>query len=419
MPTSDQMDGTSQLEGKRELRMGTTSQDRDSLGAATLTVALIGPDETRRNAVAAALVGSQARVSKELTAYPGIDDVPRLLESQFDVVIIELDSDPEHALDLVEAICSVSSITVMVYSARSDSAMLVRCMRAGAREFLSLPISSGAVIEEAMVRAMVRRPTTRPPARKAIGKLMVFIGAKGGSGVTTMAANFAVAVSQESKNSVLLIDMDLPIGDAALSLGIRSEFSVVNALESCGRLDSTFLSKLLTKHSSGLSVLSTPDAYVPIQVTPEAIGRVVTVARQTFDFVVIDAGSNITPSIQSLFQDASAVYLVTQVSIPELRNSNRLISEFFTPSGFKPEIILNRFTQRPLGIDEREIGKALTQQPQWKVPSDYQTARLAENTATALVLKDSPISRVIRQMARMACGLPRNPEKKKGFSLFG
>jgi pilus assembly protein CpaE len=133
----------------------------------------------------------------------------------------------------------------------------------------------------------------------------------------------------------------------------------------------------------------------------------------------VDAGSNITPAINSLFKDATAVYLITQASVPELRNSNRLISEFFTPSGLTPEVVLNRFTQRPLGIDEKEIGKALTLQPQWKVPSDYETAQLAQNTADALALKDSSISRVIRQMARMACGLPKNPEKKKGFRLFG
>src|SRR5580698_9705964 len=102
MRTSSQMDGARQPEGQCELLMGTTTQDRDSLGAATLTVALIGPDEMRRNAVATALVGSQARVTRELTAYPGLDDVPQLLESHYDVVIIELDSDPEHALDLIE-----------------------------------------------------------------------------------------------------------------------------------------------------------------------------------------------------------------------------------------------------------------------------------------------------------------------------
>lgn len=398
--------------------MATRTQDRDSLGANILTVALIGPEELRRNAIADALVGSQARVTRELTSYPGLDDVPRLLESEYDVVIIELDSDAEHALDLVEAICATSSsVTVMVYSARADSAMLVRCMRAGAREFLSLPITPGA-IEEALVRAMVRRPVGRP-AKKALGKLMVFIGAKGGSGVTTVASNFAVAVAQESHQTTLLIDLGLPIGDAALGLGIRAEFSVANALENFNRLDSNLFSKLLSKHSSGLSVLAAPDGYVPLQATVEAVERLLTVARQNFDYVIVDAGSNIGPTSKTLFKDASIVYLITQVSISELRNSHRLISEFFATSNFKPEIVLNRFTQRSLGIDEKEIGKALTQQPQWKVPSDYQTTLRAQNTANALALEDSPISRVIRQMARTACGLPKNPEKRKSFSLFG
>ena len=418
MRISTQVDRKPQAEGNRKLLMATRTQDRDSLGANILTVALIGPEELRRNAITDALVGSQARVTRELTSYPGIDDVPRLLESDYDVVIIELDTDAEHALDLVEAICATSSsVTVMVYSARADSAMLVRCMRAGAREFLSLPITPGA-IEEALVRAMVRRPVGRP-AKKALGKLMVFIGAKGGSGVTTVASNFAVAVAQESHQTTLLIDLGLPIGDAALGLGIRAEFSVVNALDNFNRLDSNFFSKLLSKHSSGLSVLAAPDGYVPIQATVEAVERLLTVARQTFDYVIVDAGSNMGPTSRTLFKDASNVYLITQVSIPELRNSHRLIGEFFATSNFKPEIVLNRFTQRSLGIDEKEIGKALTQQPQWKIPSDYQTTLRAQNTANALALEDSPISRVIRQMARMACGLPKNPDKKKPFSLFG
>lgn len=418
MQISTQPDRMPQAEGDRKLLMATRTQDRDSLGADVLTVALIGPEEPRRNAVANALVGSQVRVARELTSYPGLDDVARLLESDYDVVIIELDTDAEHALDLIEAICATSSsVTVMVYSARADSAMLVRCMRAGAREYLSLPLTPGAV-EEALVRAMVRRPVGRP-AKKALGKLLVFIGAKGGSGVTTVATNFAVAIAQESRQSTLLIDLCLPMGDAALGLGIRAEFSVANALENFNRLDSNFFSKLLSKHSSGLSVLAAPDGYLPIQATVEAVERLLLVARQTFDYVVVDAGSNVGPASKTLFKDASNVYLITQVSIPELRNSHRLITEFFGTSNFKPEIVLNRFTQRSLGIDEKEIGKALTQQPQWKIPSDYQTTLRAQNTANALALDDSSISRVIRQMARVACGLPKDPDKKKSFSLFG
>ena len=208
--------------------MSTFTHDPDALGAKVLSVALIGPEEQRRRAVASALAGSQASVTKEFPSYPELDDVPRLLEAGYDVIIVELDSNPEQALDLVEHICGNSSVTVMVYSAQTDPELLVRCMRAGAREFLTQPIAPGT-IAEALVRASVRRPAGRP-AKKAGGKLFVFIGAKGGSGVTTIASNFAVSLAQESGQSTVLIDLDLPLGDAALDLGINAQFSTANAL---------------------------------------------------------------------------------------------------------------------------------------------------------------------------------------------
>jgi pilus assembly protein CpaE len=396
--------------------MSTPTQDPDALGANVLTIALIGPDQQRRGAVAIALTGLQAGVTREFSAYPELDEVPRMLEDNYDVVIVDLDSNPEYALDLVETICSTGSPTVMVYSAHTDSELLVRCMRAGAREFLTQPFSAGT-IAEAMVRASVRRPTARP-AKKTAGRLFVFLGAKGGSGVTTLACNFAVSLAAESGQNTLLIDLHLPLGDAALDLGITAQYSTVNALQNASRLDSNFLSRLLTKHSSGLSVLAAPGKFTPMQTNPEEVDKLLTIARQDFDYVIVDAGTRLDLADTTLFDQASTIYLITQVSIPELRNSNRLVSEFFTKTSSKLEIVLNRFTPRSLGVDEEHITKALTRPATWRVPNDYATARRTQNTATPLSLEDSPISRVIRQMARAASGLPANPEKKKRFGLF-
>jgi pilus assembly protein CpaE len=408
---------STKFDGKRESLMSAFAQGPDALGTNVLSVALIGPEQRWRNAVASALAGSQASVTREVPIYPQLDDMPRLLESEYDVVIVELDTNPEHALDLVEHICGNSSSTVMVYSGHADSELLVRCMRAGAREFLTQPISA-STMAEALVRASVRRPATRV-AKKTGGKLLMFLGAKGGSGVTTIASNFALALAQESGQSTMLIDFDLPLGDAALDLGITAQFSTVNALQNTSRLDSHFLSTLLVRHGSGLSVLAAPDRYTPLEASDEAIERLLTVSRQDFEYVVIDAGSKVGSNCKKLLEAVSTVYLVSQVNISELRNSNRLISEFFPPSGPKLEIVLNRFTPRALGIDEENITKALTRPANWKVPSDYPAARRAQDTAIPLVQEDSPVSRVIRQMARSACGLSPNADKKKRFSLFG
>lgn len=396
--------------------MSTFTQQPDAVGANVLSVALIGPEERRRGALASALAGSQGRVTREFSLYPRLDDVPLLLEENYDIILVELDSNPEHALELVENICGTSSATVMVYSARADSELLVRCMRAGAREFLTQPFAPGA-IEEALIRASVRRPAARA-AKKTLGKLLVFAGVKGGSGVTTVAVNFALSMAQLSGQSTLLIDLDLPLGDAALELGISTQFSTANALQNINRLDANFLSKLLTRHDSGLNLLAAPDKYTAISASEEAIERLLSLARQDFDYVVVDAGSRIGPTCQTLFQTASTVYLVTQISVSELRNANRLISEFFPSGRVNLEIVLNRYAPRALGIDEESITKALTRPASWKIPGDYPAARRAQNTASPLALEDSPISRAIRQMTKAALGKTETPQKKKRFGLF-
>ena len=393
-----------------------TTTPPDALGSVILSVALIGPTDSRRKSLAAALASLHGSVTREFSFYPEMDDVPRLLEAEYDVVIVELDSNPEYALELVENICGNSSVTVMVYSEQVFPEMLVRCMRAGAREFLAQPITA-STIAEAMVRASVRRPVVRS-SKKQVGKLMIFIGAKGGSGVTTVASNFAVSLARDSGRSTALIDLNLPFGNAALDLGLTPQYSTANALFNASRLDSNYLSTLLTKHDSGLSVLAAPDKFATVQATEPAVEKLLSVTRQEFDYVVVDAGSRFDTMSKALFEPGATVYLVLQVSITELRNANRLISELFKSSSVKLEIVLNRFTPRTLSIDEASITKALTMPPTWKIPGDYPAARSAQNTATPLALEDSPIARVIQQMSRAACGTVDAPEKKKRFNLF-
>jgi pilus assembly protein CpaE len=389
-----------------------------AVGASDLSIALIGPNENRRRIVANALAGSGSSTVREFPSYPSkTNDVPHMMEQNFDVYIIDLDGDQRYALELVEEISANPSVTVMVFSMNNDPNLLMSCMRAGAREFLSQPVALGP-LNEALARASTRRPAART-SNKPGGKVLVFLGGKGGSGVTTVACNFAVSLVQDCAQSTVLIDLDLPLGDAALNLGITPQFSTVDALQNYTRLDQNFLSKLLTKHSSGLSVLAAPGKFPQVEVSNEAMERLVAVARMAFDYVVVDAGSRFDLSGTTLVDQADTVYLVMQAGIPELRNSHRVISEYFKNGGSNLEIVLNRFMPRSGGVDEEHISKALTRPVQWKIPSDYVTVRRMQNEATPLAMEDSMIARAIQDMARTACGMPAKPEKKKGFSLFG
>lgn len=391
----------------------------DLVGTGKLSLVLIGPEEVRRKSIARVVAGPQAAITRELTRYPGVDELAGILEADQDAVIIDVDPDPERALDVVENVCEASAgITVMVYSDRTDHELLVRCMRAGAREFLTEPLSPASVAE-ALVRASARRDEGRRP-RRATGKLFVFAGAKGGSGVTTVAANFAVALARHCGGNAGLLDLEIELGDAALTLGLTPKFSVIDGMAEAERLDAEFFNALLTKHSSGLAVLAAPDQIPTVQVSKAAVTKLIGLAREQFPYVVVDAGSRPGLLHDVLFETATAVYFVCQVSVADLRNANRLITRYFqhTEPG-NLEIVLNRFLPRGLEIDEAAINKALTRPASWKIPNDYVAVRRAQNTGVAMASEDTPISRVFAQMAREAAGQPEVPSKRKRFGLFG
>jgi Flp pilus assembly CpaE family ATPase len=390
-----------------------------STPVAELSIALIGPNEERRKTVAGALAGFRGGEVREFSSYPPtIDNVAKMLDRSYDVIIIELDTDLEYALALVESICAEESATVMVYSANADQELVFRCMRAGAREFLFPPFEQSTIVEALARTATAPRPAARQ-AKKTRGKLHVFLGTKGGSGVTTIACNFAIALGQESGQSAMLIDLGLPLGDAALNLGIVTEFSTDNAFQDVDRLDGMFLSKLLVKHRSGISVLAAPSKVPKVQASNEAIDKLMKAARSEFENVIVDVGSRLDLMDTQLFKDATTIYLITQAGISELRNSNRVITEYFTRDTPKLELVINRYEPNSLGLTDEHITKALNRPVQWKIPDDFAAARQIQNSTAQSAPSDSPISRLIRQMARASCGLPPIQERTSGFRLRG
>jgi pilus assembly protein CpaE len=383
-----------------------------------LNVALLGPDEHRRGVVAGALGGQTKIRVKEFASYPPrLGDLPQALAVQYQIIIVDVDTDPEYAFKLIAALCASGRPYVMAYSAQADAKTVVRYMRAGVREFFTFPLDP-AEITSAIERAATHQPRKEDMA-KLPGKLLVFLGAKGGVGVTTLCANFALALAQESGGETLLIDLGLPLGDVAINLGLSTEFSLLPALQNPDRLDDNMLSTLVTRHDSGLSVLAAPTELPDKPATPEAIDKMMVVTRGKYDYVVVDAGSRLDLMDSALFQPSAIIYLITQVGISEMRNTNRLMLKHFTRREGNLQLVINRYKSSDLVFDETQIAKALTRPADWKIPDDYAAARRTRNTPTPLALADSGIAETLREMARSAAGIVAEKEKRSIFRIFG
>lgn len=385
-------------------------------GAGTLSVAVIGPDGERRSAMVSALAEDGRANISEFESYPSRpDDFQWLLAQSFEVIVVDLDSDPDVALALVERINAAGSAKVMVYSKRADTRLAVRFMRAGAREYLVLPLEPG-LVTEALVRAATVIRERAQPARQTAGSLLVCLCAKGGSGVTTVACNLAVALARDPEQSTLLIDLALPIGDAALGLGITTRYSTEDALRNIERLDARLLKELLVRHRSGAYVLAAPSHVLGLEGCGEAIDKLLALARREFDHVVVDLGSRMDLSDTALFKKATTVYLVTLTGVSELRNSKYLISQFFAGGAPRLELVVNRFESRLLGgVNEEVVNKALGRPVRWKIPDDREAAR--EMQFGVIGTAETRIAQLSMEMASSITGRTIPQEKKRAFSL--
>lgn len=382
-------------------------------------VALICPNEGYRGQLERALEAEGAKVTGGDDVYPGYAQIPALLEAGCDAYIVEIDSDQDLALDLVETICSRRpSATVMVYSALHDPDRMVSSMRAGAREFLSGSVAT-AQLREALLRATARN--SDQSVKKAAGRTIVFWSAKGGSGVSTLAANFAMALRTEAVEPVLLADLNPQLGSLSVLLGITPRFTVAEALKSARRLDAEFVATLVAEHKSGVSFIAAPDTFNSSLVIEErAVARLIDLARNQYPWVVIDAGPSLGAGVEPVFQMANVIYLVTQLDIPSLHNSQRFIAHMLEAGDRRIEVIVNRYDPRKAEFDDERVAKALGLAPKWKIPNDYAAAHRAANTGNALILEKSPVAQALRVLARSACGKPLHPVKRKGsWGLFG
>lgn len=124
---------------------------------------------------------------------------------------------------------------------------------------------------------------------------IIVTGSKGGVGTTTVALNVAVHMAQLTKKRVGLIEFARPFGQISLMLDFDPRFSLLDALERIDRLDSTPLARLVTRHKTSVEILAGP-LHAALRadqrqlVTLEALLRILELAREAFDLVVVDLG---------------------------------------------------------------------------------------------------------------------------------
>jgi len=338
------------------------------------------------------------------------------------ILIYELGQDTQKDFQTIQSHLEAQKFEdIFLTSKNTEPELLMEAMRVGVKEFFKQPIDDKEV-REAFERFKNRRPLKSHKEPEKNGKILCVSGTKGGVGVTTIAVNLGIILAQSEKpNKVVLFDMNHLFGDIALLLEISPKFSWGDITGNVNRIDTTFLMNVLSKHSSGLHVLSSPshlNGHRPL--TPEIITYLLNLMKNMFDYVIIDAGQSTSNEHLKAFEMSDEVLLVSTLTIPCLSNTSKLLQSLIKLGYIKKDqikFVINRNVKKS-EISIRDAEESINHKAFWIIPNDYKSAITAVNKGLPLTLSvpKSPVSKSLRGIAEKL--LPGSEDITKKRWLF-
>ncbi|MBI4487262.1 MAG: AAA family ATPase [Acidobacteria bacterium] len=303
-----------------------------------------------------------------------------------DLAIVDTRGDASSAMSTIERLrAGAAGAGIFAIALTADPDLILQAMRAGANEFFPWPPSE-ETFHGAVRRTAARRETTHG-ARPAATTL-VFFGAKGGAGTTTVSVNCGVELSRLSKRSTVIVDLKPGLGEVALFLGVRPRYSLLDAIDNLHRLDREFLRELVVKHKSGLEILAGSDQFDrPGAADGGAIEELFRLLARQYEFILVDAGSQINSCTVAALYTADMMFLVANPDVPSVRNAQRLLERVrqLGACGERVRVLLNRAAE-PYPIPPKQIEAALGHPIHHTFPSDYKTVSTALNSGVPLAL---------------------------------
>jgi len=314
-------------------------------------------------------------------------------------LVINLSHMGEPALKLVQRIVNECPNTAVICASRESSPdMILRSMRAGARDFIRLPINDdelNTVIERTSEFVVEH---VADDSRKR-GRVIAVFSSKGGCGTTLIAANLAMT----QKTPTVLVDLNLQSGDLELLLGLKPKFSLADVVENRDRLDDALLTSYITPHSKNLSLLAAPmKAESAEDIEPKHIYEVMELLRHRYDNVIVDTPHNFDSVTISALDQADQILVVLTLEIHAIRSTRRAL-EIFDRLGYprkKVRLVVNRWSKN-IDLDQKQVEGFLGERVIAFIQSDYRAAVNSINLGQPLI-DSAPNSTVTTDLYNLA-----------------
>lgn len=287
------------------------------------------------------------------------------------ILLADLSTYKQQKLELILKVTKeCKSCKVLALSDNPSVDLIIEIMRAGAKEFVPIPIIKSEFFESVNKLLSEFNETKKTNNCKIIS---VFSN-KGGIGKTSLATNLALELSKITKENIALIDLNFQMGDITTFLDLKPSFNISYMLENLDKINETFLLSTLERYKkTSLYVLADPPYFKQADnIQPRQITKLFNTLKETFSYIIVDAEASFEGKNIAALDNSDLVLLVSVANLPALRNTQRCL-ELFEKLGYdkeKVKIIINRYMEND-EIKEADIEKVLSKKIYWKIPNNY------------------------------------------------
>lgn len=350
-----------------------------------------------------------------IRSYPSPRDLPGAMGTGSPhLVFLDVNSDREQAVQLLAEMSRLGpSVQVLAMMTGNEPDFILRCLRAGALDFLIQPFTGDQL--DAALSKVARVQPSGESGGKEPAKIYAVMPAKGACGATTIACNLAFQWKRLGAKKILLADLDPLTGTQSFLLKIKSIYSFLDALQRSHELDVDLWNAMVTP-VNGVDVLLAPEMMVEGSQDLHDPSVIIEFARHYYDVVVIDTGSVYGDWNLNTARLANEIFLVTTNELPALQAAQRALSYLDTNriGRWKIRLLVNRY-HRDVGLSREVIGTALHTEVYDILPSDYEAVQ-----KSLMEGKPAPPSTAFgKSVAQLADRLGGHAEAPKKSSSLG
>jgi len=334
------------------------------------------------------------------------------------LVIVDVSENSDSAFEFISKISlDFPNCKIMAMSDKPAVDLIIKVMRAGAREFISLPVIKNDFFD---VLSNTYEELTSAKKKKNKCRILSVFSNKGGIGKTSIASNLALELAKITKENVALIDLNFQLGDITTFMDLKPSFNISYMLQNLDKINEDFLLSTLEKYKgTSLYILADPPYFKQAEdISPKQISALFDILKETFSYVVVDTSAGFDGKAITALDNSDMIFLVSIVNLPALRNCQRCL-DLFDKLGYKKEkvqIVINRYMEND-EIKAEDIEKVLDRKIYWKIPNNYFTLMSSINKGIP-VSEISPDSNVAQSYRELALSVSDNIYKQDLMKRF-